>query len=385
MANPTTYTLNGATTVFQFAEKVPDAANLIVEQQLTGSSVWTLVAASAYTVTGVGDGSVSVSVEYLGAAALTGTLRVTRDDGAAARLADYDTFGAITPSALGNEFDFIYSIITTNTTNIATNVDNIDQLSKDLYTTPSLDGDGNANLATPLETLITTNIADIATNVTDIATNVTNIATNTTNIATNTAGVATNVADIATNVADIASNDVELADHETRVSDLESDAMLEVAGLWDHESKFSSNVPDPTGPNHLIHKKYFDDNVGGVGGGLLVPVPANPADDDKVLIATGGTSSWALVDSANIATDAIVDAKILDGTITDVKLALDYVEVAGDTMSGDLAMGGNEVTGLPATPSATAAASKEYVDAEILSDEAAKIIIARAFVASMRQ
>lgn len=43
-----------------------------------------------------------------------------------------------------------------------------------------------------------------------------------------------------------------------------------------------------------------------------------------------------------------------------------YLLKSGDTMSGDIAMGGNEVTGLPAVPSATGASSKEYVDQEIL-------------------
>lgn len=43
--------------------------------------------------------------------------------------------------------------------------------------------------------------------------------------------------------------------------------------------------------------------------------------------------------------------------------ATDSLELGGLTMSGDIAMASNEVTGLPAVPSATAAASKEYVDA----------------------
>lgn len=41
----------------------------------------------------------------------------------------------------------------------------------------------------------------------------------------------------------------------------------------------------------------------------------------------------------------------------------DTATFGGLTLSGNIAMGGNEVTGLPATPSATGAASKEYVDA----------------------
>ncbi|NIW99320.1 MAG: hypothetical protein GWN13_13945 [Phycisphaerae bacterium] len=42
----------------------------------------------------------------------------------------------------------------------------------------------------------------------------------------------------------------------------------------------------------------------------------------------------------------------------------DTMDLGGLTMTGDIAMGSNEVTGLPSTPSGdTAAASKAYVDA----------------------
>jgi len=47
--------------------------------------------------------------------------------------------------------------------------------------------------------------------------------------------------------------------------------------------------------------------------------------------------------------------------------AEDYLPLAGGTMLGNIAMGGLEVTGLPAVPSATGAASKEYVDNELSS------------------
>lgn len=52
-------------------------------------------------------------------------------------------------------------------------------------------------------------------------------------------------------------------------------------------------------------------------------------------------------------------------TTTDVTPLVDsvYVNITGDTMTGNLTMsGGSQVLGLPPTPSATAAASKEYVD-----------------------
>jgi len=58
--------------------------------------------------------------------------------------------------------------------------------------------------------------------------------------------------------------------------------------------------------------------------------------------------------------------KALESTGPDVwsGVAGDYLLKAGDTMSGDLQMSSNEVLGLPASPSATGAASKEYVDTQ---------------------
>lgn len=63
--------------------------------------------------------------------------------------------------------------------------------------------------------------------------------------------------------------------------------------------------------------------------------------------------------------------KVWDGAAF-TSVADRYLELAGGTMTGNIAMGSNEVIGLPATPSATGAASKEYVDAEIttLSNQA---------------
>lgn len=51
-----------------------------------------------------------------------------------------------------------------------------------------------------------------------------------------------------------------------------------------------------------------------------------------------------------------------EGVHTQHDPTTDELTIAGLTMNGDIGMGGNEVLGLPATPSATGAASKEYVD-----------------------
>lgn len=52
-----------------------------------------------------------------------------------------------------------------------------------------------------------------------------------------------------------------------------------------------------------------------------------------------------------------------DGFPVETSPSADSIALGGLNMNGDIVMSGNEITGLPTTPSASAAASKEYVDA----------------------
>ena len=94
-------------------------------------------------------------------------------------------------------------IITTNTTNIATNAGDILTNTGNITTNA---GDILTNTGN-----ITTNTTNIATNAGDILTNTGNITTNTTNIATNTTNIATNATNIATNTTNIATNTTNIA------------------------------------------------------------------------------------------------------------------------------------------------------------------------------
>jgi len=91
------------------------------------------------------------------------------------------------PGAAPTGFDYtdqrVFSVVETNYLNIL-------QLARDLYTTPSLDGDGLPNLPTPIETIVTDHEGRITTNEGDIATNASNISTNAGNISTNAANIA---------------------------------------------------------------------------------------------------------------------------------------------------------------------------------------------------
>lgn len=89
---------------------------------------------------------------------------------------------------------------------------------------------------------------------------------------------------------------------------------------------------------------------------------AGAGDAGKPVVLDGdGKIDATMIDSNDI-DESVLDHNSLNNlTVGDPHTQ--YVKKAGDTMSGDLAMGGNEVTGLPSTPSgATAATSKAYVD-----------------------
>ncbi len=122
-------------------------------------------------------------------------------------------------------------------------------------------------------------------------------------------------------------------------------------------------------------------DIGVTGAGVNNPVIGQQwyNTTDTVLYAyngaawvPGGTVFESAVEPTNPVTgtlwyDTVNDQLMVYDTAlgTFESVAEFYLLKAGDTMSGDIAMGGNEVTGLPAVPSATGAASKEYVDDEI--------------------
>jgi hypothetical protein len=99
--------------------------------------------------------------------------------------------------------------------------------------------------------------------------------------------------------------------------------------------------------------------------GTAADTAVQPGDNVSDLANDAGYLTTATGD-ARYYTEVELDAGQLDNRYyTETEADSLFVDVAGDTMTGDLAMGGNEITGLPAVPSATGAASKEYVDAQV--------------------
>ena len=104
------------------------------------------------------------------------------------------------------------------------------------------------------------------------------------------------------------------------------------------------------------------------------------ADNNDDVLSVNGQTGTVVLDADDISDAATTNkfatsaqlAKVDFLTVTQA-VDLDDIETkangalqtTGGTMSGNIAMGGNEVTGLPASPSATGAASKEYVDAQV--------------------
>jgi hypothetical protein len=138
-----------------------------------------------------------------------------------------------------------------------------------------------------------------------------------------------------------------------------------------------------------------DGDIGGRSGGSAFTINVASVDNETWTTRTiNGTSGRVVVSNGNgVASNTDIDlATVTDsGTGTFLKFTRDsygrvtgttsvvandietlvngtYVNVTGDTMSGNLVMSSAEVTGLPSTPSGpTAAASKAYVDALVAS------------------
>jgi hypothetical protein len=110
------------------------------------------------------------------------------------------------------------------------------------------------------------------------------------------------------------------------------------------------NPKDPDMGSHVGDRDYNDLRYVNVAGDTMTGFLTLNADPTSNLHA---------------ATKQYVDGEIAAATSTAVFDGY-YVNVTGDAMIGNLSMGGNEVLGLPATPSGpTAATSKQYVDAVV--------------------
>lgn len=71
--------------------------------------------------------------------------------------------------------------------------------------------------------------------------------------------------------------------------DNSDDVINSSAGAWDAVSKRLSGLADGTDADDAINKGQLDAVVAAAGN---VPTPSDPADDDKILTAAGGTHSW---------------------------------------------------------------------------------------------
>jgi hypothetical protein len=80
-------------------------------------------------------------------------------------------------------------------------------------------------------------------------------------------------------------------------------------------------------------------------------------------VATGTATNWTVTGTLTVATPSASTDAASKGYV-DTADAL-KVDKAGDTMSGDLAMGTNKITGLGTPTLSTDAATKGYVDAQV--------------------
>ena len=186
-----------------------------------------------------------------------------------------------------------------------------------------------------------------------------------------------------------------VSDFDTQVRTNRLDQMAAPTGSVSANSQKITNLATATTSTDAINKDYVDSKIGAANGiasldaGGKVPASELPdiaisdtsvvaseaamlaltaevgdiavrTDVNKTFILkTAGASTLANWQELLTPTDAVTS---VDGQTGVVDLSGNYVNVTGDTMSGNLAMGTNKITGLGTPTVSTDAATKDYVD-----------------------
>jgi hypothetical protein len=186
-----------------------------------------------------------------------------------------------------------------------------------------------------------------------------------------------------------------VSDFDTQVRTNRLDQMAAPTGSVSANSQKITNLATATTSTDAINKDYVDSKIGAADGiasldaGGKVPASELPdiaISDTSVVVSeaamlaltaevgdiavrtdvnktfilkTAGASTLANWQELLTPTDAVTS---VDGQTGVVDLSGNYVNVTGDTMSGNLAMGTNKITGLGTPTVSTDAATKDYVD-----------------------
>ena len=186
-----------------------------------------------------------------------------------------------------------------------------------------------------------------------------------------------------------------VSDFDTQVRTNRLDQMAAPTGSVSANSQKITNLATATTSTDAINKDYVDSKIGAANGiasldaGGKVPASELPdiaISDTSVVVSeaamlaltaevgdiavrtdvnktfilkTAGASTLANWQELLTPTDAVTS---VDGQTGVVDLSGEYVNVTGDTMSGNLAMGTNKITGMGDPTSAQDAATKNYVD-----------------------
>jgi hypothetical protein len=136
----------------------------------------------------------------------------------------------------------------------------------------------------------------------------------------------------------------------------------------------------PTNPNHAATKAYVDAQAGGGGeGSPHIVDPTQPVAPVDGLLWTNPDENWPgeflplaggnltgplyLPSDAPTSSNQAVTKAYVDDAVSGLPTG-DFLPLAGGTMAGVINMGGNHITGLPATPTAAdQAVSKGHADA----------------------
>ena len=190
-----------------------------------------------------------------------------------------------------------------------------------------------------------------------------------------------------------------ISDFDTQVRTSKVTDLAAPTGSFSMNSQKITNLGTATTSTDAINKNYVDSKIGAASGiasldstgkvptSQLPPIAihqtsvvnsqaamlALSADTGDIAVRTDVSKSFILTaEPAStlgnwqelLTSDAVTS---VDGQTGNVSLASTYVNVTGDTMSGNLAMGNNKITGLGTPTSSADAATKNYVDTVVIA------------------
>ena len=229
--------------------------------------------------------------------------------------------------------------IAANTGLINTNITNI--------TSNNVDIAANTGLINTNITNITSNDVDIAANTGLINTNITNITSNDVDIAANTGLINTNITNITSNDVDIAANTGLINTNITNITSNDVDIAANTGLINTNITNITSNDVYIAANTGLINTNITNITSNDVdiaaNTGLINTNITNITSNDVDIAANTGLINTNITNITSNDVDIAANTGLINTNITNISTKLN---LSGDTMTGDINMGGNDINNI---------------------------------------